>query len=471
MAMFAGLALMSLLGAQVAQANPHRTVVAIVGAKVVDVTQDAPDSATPRSTIIVQHGRIAAIGPVWRTPVPRGAQVINGHGKWVTPGLIDAHVHFFQSGNLYTRPDALDLNTQVPYAQEVARNQARLPTTFKVWLASGVTGVVDVGGPQWNFDVRALARRATAAPRLAVAGPLISMVDDRELDLGDPPIIKVSTPDEARALAGQQLKQQPDYIKSWFIHGPQDDLAAQTAMVQAAADTAHAAGVPFAVHATELDVAKAALRAGADYLVHSVEDQAVDDEFIALMLRNHAMYCPTLFVTMGYDLAFSGQWQPNEAEARLADPQVLAQMSGLDRLPPDMLPAYVRKALAEKAPVALSPIMAANLKRVWDAGIPVVMGTDAGNIGTLHGPAVFREMALMQQAGLSPAQVLRSATLNGARALRKQGELGAVQVGQLADLLVVDADPRTDLAVLSRPYRVIKGGVVFNPARLRQGIR
>ena len=86
-------------------------------------------------------------------------------------------MHFFQSGNLYTRPDAADFNAVVPYADEVARNKARLDATFKVWLASGVTSVVDIGGPFWNFDMRDRAAASPAAPRVAVAGPLD--LDDR----------------------------------------------------------------------------------------------------------------------------------------------------------------------------------------------------------------------------------------------------------------------------------------------------
>ena len=77
-------------------------------------------------------------------------------------------MHFFQSGNLYTRPDVADFNAVVPYAKEVARNKAHLASVFKVWLASGVTSVVDVGGPFWNFDVRDEARKPAAAPRVDV---------------------------------------------------------------------------------------------------------------------------------------------------------------------------------------------------------------------------------------------------------------------------------------------------------------
>jgi predicted amidohydrolase YtcJ len=164
-------------------------VTAIVGATVIHPERDGADAVAASTTIVVRGSRIAAVGPAASTPVPAGAEVIDARGRWVIPGLVDAHVHFFQSGNLYTRPDAMDFNAVVPYAQEVARNKARLPETFRVWLRSGVTSVADVGGPFWNFDVRDAAARNPAAPRVAIAGPLISMVDRVKLDLGDPPII------------------------------------------------------------------------------------------------------------------------------------------------------------------------------------------------------------------------------------------------------------------------------------------
>src|SRR6185369_397832 len=135
-----------------------------------------------------------------------------------------------------------------------------------------VTSVVDIGGPFWNFEVREAAQQTQAAPRVASAGPLISMIDDPKLDLGDPPIIRITSADDARRLVARELARKPEYIKVWFIHRAGEDLAVQEAIVKAAADAAHAARVPLAVHATQLIVAKAALRAGADYLVHSVDD-------------------------------------------------------------------------------------------------------------------------------------------------------------------------------------------------------
>src|SRR5437588_114626 len=290
--------------------------IAIVGATVIHPEHELPAAVERDRTVLITGNRIVRIGPRAGTRVPAGATRIDGKGKWVVPGLVDAHVHFFQSGNLYTRPDVADFNAVVPYVEEVARNKARLPATFKLWLASGVTSVVDIGGPSWNVEMRGAARKSSPAP---------------------------------------------------------------------------AAGVRLPVHATELEVAKAALRAGADYLVHSVEDAPVDQEFLALAKKNRALYCPTLFVVMGYRYALSNTWRPTPAERRLADPQILAAMGDLARIPPEKLPERVAKAMADTASPEPSAVELQNLRTVWDAGIPVAMGTDAGNIGTLHGPSVFRE--------------------------------------------------------------------------------
>src|SRR5467141_1751501 len=439
------------------------SITAIVGATVIHPDRDLPSAVASNSTLIIAGRRIESIGPASSTAVPAGATRIDGHGKWVVPGLIDSHVHFFQSGNLYTRPDVADFNAWMPYAKEVERNKARLAVTFKVWLASGVTSVVDIGGPFWNFEMRDAALKSPAAPRVAVAGPLLSMIDRVKLDLGDPPIIKIASADEARALVRRELERKPDFIKVWFIHRLGDDPAAQEVMVKAAADAAHAAGVRLAVHATELIVAKASLRAGADFLVHSVEDSEVDEEFLALAKKNRALYCPTLFVTLGYRYALSNTWQPTEAERRLADTQILAAMSDLQRIPREMLPERVVKAMNQPTSPKPSVIALHNLRKVWDAGIPVVMGTDAGNIGTLHGPSVFREMEIMTQAGLTPLQVLRSATSNGAKAMGMEREIGTLAPGKLADLVILDADPLADVMNLSRIHRVIKDGKAFAP--------
>ena len=444
---------------------------AIVGATVIHPERDAAHARTSDATIVVRGNRIAAIGSSSALSIPTGARVIDARGKYVVPGLVDGHVHFFQSGNLYTRPDVADFNAWMPYAKEVERNQARLPATFKVWLASGVTSVVDVGGPFWNFTVRDAAAASDAAPRVAVAGPLISTVDDPPLDLGDPPIVKITSADEARALVRRELARKPDYIKVWFIYRSDAAIPGDEAIVRAAGDEAHAAGVPLAVHATQLAVAKAALRAGADYLVHSVDDAPIDDEFLRLAKARHVLYCPTLFVHSGYLLALSNKWRATAAEKRLGDPQIVAAMSDLDRIPTEKVPPRVARIIAMPGPDIPPVIAMKNLRAVHDAAIDIVMGTDAGNIGTLHGPSVFREMALMQQSGLSPLDVLRSATVNGAKAARRDRDIGVLEPGRLADLVIVDDDPTANVDNLSHIWRVVKDGRVFDPDALIESIR
>jgi cytosine/adenosine deaminase-related metal-dependent hydrolase len=452
-------------------ADAEKPDVVILGATVVHPELEGPAVVAPDTAVIVSQGRISSVTPTQTAPRPEGVTVIDAHGRWIVPGFVDAHVHFFQSGNLYTRPDIADLTRWMPFAREVERNKARLPATFKVWIASGVTGVIDVGGPFWNFEVRAAAERTAAAPRVLVAGPLISTVARPQLDLGDPPIIKVDSPEAAREWVRRELERKPDFVKLWFIHSPGDDLASQEAIAKAVGDLAHAGGVRFAVHATGLSIAKAALRAGADYLVHSVEDRPVDEEFLGLARRRQVLYCPTLFVHLGYAYALSNTWKPTDAERRLADPQVLQSMHDLDIIPRSEIPSAVLWRMGHPLPPEPSAAALHNLLTVWRSGITVVMGTDAGNIGTLPGAAVFREMELMERAGLTPLQVLRSATINGAIAMGKESELGSIAPGKLADLVILDADPLATTANLSKIYRVIKNGQIFDPDELVRSIR
>jgi len=442
---------------------------AVVGVTVVHPDREAGRAVESDQTVLVSGERIVAIGPAQAVQVPPEATRIDGRGRWLIPGLVDAHVHFDLSGTLYARPDIADLSAWVSFASEQARHRARLEETFAAWLRSGVTGVVDIGGAPWTFHVRAQARGNPSAPRVAVAGPLVSMVARPELDAGGPVIVKVDTPEQARELVRRTLQSKPDYIKVWFIYRPGDDLAAQEAIVRAAGQEAHAAGVRFAVHATELAVAKAALRAGADFLVHSVENEPVDEEFLAMARERGVLYCPTLYVYEGYGLALSGRWRPTPAERRFADPEALARMDDLLELPREQLPAWIRRAIEQNWSGHEPPHAVANLRRLLDAGIRVVVGSDAGNIGTLHGPGIFREIASMARAGMSPLEILRAATTHGAYALGLGGEAGVIAEGALADLVILDADPLADTGNLSRVHRVIKGGVVYStesvPAR------
>src|SRR3984893_11229307 len=131
----------------------------------------------PDATVLIDNDRIAnVVAPPDKMDMPKGARVVDCKGKFILPGYIDTHVHFFQSGDLFTRPDGVDLTKMRPYADEIAWIKKNLPDTFARYLRSGITSVVDVGGPFWNFEVRKNANSTAKAPRVAVAGPLMSSV-------------------------------------------------------------------------------------------------------------------------------------------------------------------------------------------------------------------------------------------------------------------------------------------------------
>src|SRR5207244_2571682 len=161
-----------------------------------------------------------------------------------------------------------------------------------------------------------------------------------------------------------------------------------------------------------------------------------------------------LFVRTGYTLVLTGSFTPTPAERRCADPDVLATFDEVKSRPE--LASRPRRTPDPES----ERVTAQNLKRLSDAGVTIAAGTDAGNIGTLHGPSIFRELRLMADAGLTTRQVLASATAGGARVMGREKDLGAVAPGKLADLLILDRDPLVDVANLEAIHRVVKGGRV-----------
>ncbi|MCA2976964.1 MAG: amidohydrolase family protein [Myxococcaceae bacterium] len=434
-------------------------VKAIVGATVVDPT----GLRIPDAVVLLRGERIEAVGQRTRIRIPKGAERIDASGKFLIPGLIDAHVHFFQSGGLYTRPDGWDLRSVKPYAEEQRELREALDLTFARYLRSGVTAVADMGGPMWNFEVRDRAARSERTPRVAVTGPLISSISDEPLDLGDPPIIRCATAEEAVALVRKQAERRPNYIKLWYVLTPTETVEKNRPMVRAAIAESHRLGLRVAVHATELSTARAALEEGADILVHSVEDQEVDDAFLELARARAVTYIPTLIVGAGYQRTATQQFDFLPEEFAWGDPYVMGTLFDPRHLSGPGAAEVLRKAAESPKPLARELILERNLLAVQRAGITVALGTDAGNTGTLHGPSVFRELALMEASGLTPMEVLKAATIGGARVMGRD-DLGRIAAGAVADLLLLDADPATGTAALRRIAAVIRGGRISDPA-------
>jgi imidazolonepropionase-like amidohydrolase len=396
---------------------------------------------------------------------------LDARGLWVLPGLVDAHVHYSQTGWADGRPDGIDLRGRYPYEAVQARLRATPERFHRSWLASGVTAVFDVGGFPWTLRMRDDAARDTEAPHVATAGPLLSTLDHWLNLPAERQFIHLTGDSAARAGVRYLKALGSDAVKVWFIARRGLDFAAMERAVMAAGDEARRAGLPLIVHATGLREAKAALRAGAKLLVHSVDDAPVDAEFLALAKRNGTIYCPTLTVLDGYV-------RMSESVVRGATPAIDDPNGVVDSLTRALVLStpIVARGAGTRSPRAtamdsLRRRMADNLMRVFRAGTPVAMGTDAGNPLTLHGPSVHAEMEAMQRAGMRPMDVIVASTRNGARAMGREDEFGTIEPGKAADLVLVGADPTRDVAALRRVRWVARGGVLRSLEEMKAAIR
>jgi imidazolonepropionase-like amidohydrolase len=436
---------------------------ALVGATLVDGTGATP---VPDAVVILRDGKIDCAGPRSACAIPQGIDTVDLRGHWITPGLVDAHVHFSQTGWADGRPDSLDVRDRHPYEDVVADLRAHPERFGRSLLCSGVTSAFDVGGYPWTLALSDRFETATDVPRVAAAGPLLSTLDHWLNLPGERQFVHITDPDSARAGARYLKAQGSDAVKVWFIRSQEESLAEMSAAVRAAGEEARRLGIPLIVHATGLHEAKEALRAGAKLLVHSVENQAVDQEFLDLARKAGTVYCPTLTVYQGYQGLY-GSVVRHQAPA-IDDPNgcvnaatraKVAETGKVTPKPEDEITEDLLANLAKRS-TDRSRNTAANLKKVLDAGIPVAMGTDAGNPLTLHGPSVYAEMDAMQAAGLTPMQVLVASTRGGALAMGREKEIGTVEKGKLADLLIVAADPTADAANLRKIRWVIRGGAM-----------
>ena len=190
--------------------------------------------------------------------------------------------------------------------------------------------------------------------------------------------------------------------------------------------------------------------------------------FVRLMQSHGTMLTPTLVVFERYGRTFVHQLNFTSEETAWGNPEVIATLD-VTKLPKDKVPERIKTALAQPAGVLdriqeTYNVALKNLKTLEDAGIPIAAGTDAGNIGTIHGPALFREFQLMKQAGLTNEQILRSATVTAAKAFGGNigAKIGTIAPGQFADLVVLNSNPMEDIAHASDIQMVVKNGIVYS---------
>ncbi len=420
------------------------------------------------AVVVVRDGIIAAVGPRSSTPIPADCRLVDTAGKFLTPGLVDTHVHYSQTGWADGRPDARDVRANFPYERTMAENAAHPERFHLAFLHSGVTAVFDVGGYPWTRALGAATEHDSRAPHVAAAGALLATYDPKVLTLPDQgQFVFPKDGDEARQMVRSHKAFGSAAIKVWFIETPDHSAEQLAPIVMAAGDEASKVGLPLIVHSTTLATARIAVAAGARLLVHSVEDVEVDDAFVTAMKEHGTLYCPTLTVLAGY-FQLGAAKIDDEVRRQLDDvhPSVKERVLLTEdaeiraRTNPSALEA-IQKLIAEQ-----QVVMARNLMRLHGAGVPVVMGTDAGNPLTLHGPSAFVEMEAMQAAGLPAADVLVASTRDAAVAMGRGKDLGRLAVGFIADVLVLAEDPGRDARAFRSLVQVCRGGHLHERAAL-----
>jgi imidazolonepropionase-like amidohydrolase len=388
--------------------QPAPAVRAFTGARVIDGTDRPP---IDNATIVVRDGRIVAVGPAAGVTIPSGAARVSLAGKTVIPGLVNAHGHV---GN------TVGLKQGVYSAENVLRD-------LRTYAAYGVTTVYSLGDDQ---EAGIKARDAQNTPtldraRLFVAGPVLAP----------------KSPEEARKLVADDAAMKVDIVKIRV----DDNLGATAKMApevyRAVIDEAHKRKLPVAVHLFYLDDAKAVLDAGADLIAHSVRDKDVDADLIAMLKRRNVCVCPTLMREVStFVYESTPAWFSDPMFLKHVDAQTVAELKE-----PAKQEAMKNSKSAQRYKVALDQA-SRNLKKLSDAGVPIAMGTDTGPPARFQGYFELMELELMAKAGLTPRQVLTSATRDAARCMKLDRDLGTLEPNKWADFVALDADPLADIS-------------------------
>ncbi len=365
-----------------------------------------------RGTIVTRGGRIEQAGPADKVKIPAGAEKIDLTGKTIVPGLINSHGHVGEAQGLRSGPEF--------YTEENLQRQLGLYARY------GITTVYSLGGDrELGFQLRDSQDTATLhRARLYAAGP----------------VIVGKTPEEARKMVDEVAAMKPNLIKIRV-----DDTLGTTqkmppAVARAVIEQAHRHKLPLAAHIFYLDDAKYLLESGADFIAHSIRDKEVDAETIALLKKRNVCVCPTLTREVS---TFIYESRPAFFDdpffLKSADQQILGQL-----VDPQRQEAMRKSPLAQGYKKALE-MASRNLKKLSDAGVPIAFGTDTGPPARFQGYFEHMEMDLMAKAGLTPLQILKSATTGAAQCMSAPGKLSTLEKGAWADLLVLDKDPSADV--------------------------
>lgn len=406
-------------------------------------------SLRPGTTVVVSGSRIAAVGPDAEVTLPPGAERVDAGGRVLLPGLWDMHVHV-------------------------------QPEDGALHLAAGVTSVRDLANDPDALDdlVRRIDAGTALGPRIVASGFL-----DGPGPFQGPTQALAATEAEAREWVRRYAARGYRQIKLYSSLKPE--------LVPAVVDEAHRRGLRVSGHIPAFMTAEQAVRAGYDEIQHmnmlflnfffdevkdtrtparftAVAERAATLDlasppvraFLALLKEKDVVVDPTLAIFEGMFVGRPGAMRPGfEAVAERLPSQVrrglldggLPVPEGQDERHRDSFDALLRM-----------------LKALHAAGIPIVAGTD-----DMAGFALQRELELYVRAGLTPAEVLRLATLGAARVAGREAELGSIVPGKLADMALVDGDPLADISAIRKVSLTVKDGVLYDVAALLEvrGVR
>jgi imidazolonepropionase-like amidohydrolase len=395
---------------------------------------------TAPARLLMTDGTLRILGT---GAAPEGAQRVDLSGRYVIPAMIAAHSHIGHtsgatSGRRY-------------YTRENVEAQLRRYQAFGI----GAAASLGLNAPLFH-ELRAESRAGRLSGALLLgAGPGLGMPEGAPpagpMNLSDDQVIRPADPAAMRQGVNDLADKGIDLVKVW-IDGLGDTVPQMTpGMARAAVEAAHARGLKVAAHIHDLSQARLAVEAGVDILAHGIRDEEIDNGLLALMRDRGTWYIPTIQID-------EAEYIYADDAAITEDPFLRAALSPamIDRMrDPAWRAAQLGRAAPRRSDVRINKL---NLKRVHDAGIPVAFGTDSGGTPLrVQGFAEHRELELMVEAGLTPAQALDIATARSAQLLGLT-DRGSVRDGLRADLVVLEADPMASIRNTRRIARVYQAG-------------
>ncbi len=431
--------------------DPHPEEVLIQHVELLDVEAGRVEGDRD---VLITGGRIAAIGIGGRLSAADGGAVIDGRGATLLPGLIDSHAHVS-----LRRGPSWEFSLPDPEGN------------LRAYLYAGVTTVLDPGDntPEAFERKERVARGELLGPHIHTAGPVHTAPDGHPIAmikqlspwwlrwyLAPRAGVPLATPDEARAATARHAEREGPFIKVVVDRIPLDAPRIDTAVLTALVDEARGRGMRTVAHIGTLEDALDAARAGVDAWIHAVYKQPLSDAAAAELAGFGIPMVPTLTV-----------WH---ALADLRDPPRRSTALERETVPAEVLAAFDDPPDDERTRAVFGPYLdlldahqddwAETVRRLHRAGVTILAGSDT-QPGVFPGASLHRELALLAQAGLSPLEVVRAATLYPARFLAQSDDpdFGVVRVGKRADLVLVNGNPLERIAAISELRAVILAGV------------